>query len=186
MRYVLIGSLAFIFLFLFDVYTLKNQALRRRVFGILGLSTLVFSAIMVTIISDKIHIPLLVRMISGVLWLVSIGLLVYSLFLELPFVKTYGETEHSQSLVDTGTYALCRHPGVVWFGLLFFFFFFTTGAVLLIPAGIIWTSLDVLHVYIQERYFFPKMFPKYKDYMKTTPMLIPTKNSINKCKETIF
>ncbi|MBM7615485.1 methyltransferase [Alkaliphilus hydrothermalis] len=185
MKYIVSGSLAFVFLYLFDVYTLKNKVIRRRIFGILGLATLIYSAIMATVVSEKIYLPLAIRIIGGLLLVVAIFLLVYSLFLELPFSKTYGEKEHSNKLVDTGTYALCRHPGVLWFGFIFLFFFLTTGAKLLVPAGIIWTLLDVIHVYIQEKQFFPKMFPQYKDYIKKTPMLIPTQDSIKKCKATL-
>ncbi len=185
MGYIIIGSLAFVALYLFDVYTLKNQIVKKRLFGIIGLLTLIYATIMVVMVSDKILFPLALRIVCGVLMGGATFLLIYSLFLELPFVKTYGKEEHTNTLVDTGTYALCRHPGVLWFGMLYFFFFFTTGAKLLIPAGIIWTILDIIHIYLQEKIFFPKMFPKYKNYMKTTPMLIPTISSIRKCLNTL-
>lgn len=186
MNYILTGVVAFIFMFFFDLSTLNNEGIKKKIFGVIGLSLFAFSAIRVTIVSEKIDFPIMLRFASGILWACAFFLLIYSLFLELPFSKTYGKKQHSSDLVDTGTYALCRHPGVLWFGLMFLFFFFTTGAKLLLPAGIIWTSVDVLHVYIQEKYFFTKMFPKYKDYMKTTPMLIPTRESINKCLSTLF
>lgn len=147
---------------------------------------LIYSAIMVTVVSEKITLPMTVRLMGGILWLLSMALLVYSLFLELPFVQTYGKKEHNHNLVNTGTYALCRHPGVLWFGFVFLFFFFTTGAVLLIPAGIIWTIIDILHVYLQEKMFFPKMFPEYGKYIKDTPMLIPNRKSMMKCKDTLY
>ena len=101
-------------------------------------------------------------------------------------MKTYGKVQHSTQLVDTGTYALCRHPGVLWFGFLFLFLFCTTGSILLIPAGIIWTGIDILHVYLQEKWFFCNLFPEYQSYIKTTPMLIPTKASIKKCRATLY
>lgn len=184
--YILLGVLAFIFLFMFDVYTLKNDRFKKRIFGSIGLSLLIFSGLMGTATSDKIFIPIPLRITSGCLWIAATFMLIYSLFLELPFVKTYGEKKHSSKLVNTGTYALCRHPGVLWFGLLFFFFFFVSGAEFIIAAGIIWTIIDVLHVYLQEKLFFHKMFPEYASYVKTTPMLIPTKMSVNKCIKTLF
>lgn len=186
MSYILSGVVAFIFLCFFDIYTLKNDGVKKKIFGIIGLGLFIFSAIKVTIISERIDFPVALRIVSGIFWGAAIFLLVYSLFLELPFAKTYGKKKHSNDLVDTGTYALCRHPGVLWFGLMFLFFFFTTGAKLILPAGIIWTSVDVLHVYLQEKLFFPKMFPEYKEYMKTTPMLIPTKESMNRCMKTLI
>lgn len=184
--YILIGSAAFIFLFLFDFYTLTNQGIKKKVFGVLGLGLFAYSAIMVTITSEKVDLPLGIRIIAFILWLAASFLLVYSLFLELPFAKTYGKNQHSSELVDTGTYALCRHPGVLWFGLMFFFFYFTTGAVQLISAGIIWTGIDVFHVYLQEKLFFPKMFPSYKYYIREVPMLIPSGKSVKKCINTLL
>ena len=186
MRYILIGTIAFVFFFFFDTYTLKNKGVKKKIFGVMGLVTLIYSAVMVTVISPKMYFPLPLRIVAFVLWLVITFLLIYSLFLELPFVKTYGKVQHSSELVDTGTYALCRHPGVLWFGFLFLFLFCTTGAVLLIPGGIIWTSVDVLYVYLQEKVFFYKLFAEYKTYIKTTPMLIPTKASIKKCISSLY
>jgi protein-S-isoprenylcysteine O-methyltransferase Ste14 len=141
---------------------------------------------MVAITSEKIYFPLALQIVTFILCIAAVALLIYSLFLELPFVKTYGKSLHSNELVDTGTYALCRHPGVLWFGLMFFFFFFATGAKQLIAAGIIWTSIDVFHVFLQEKLFFPKMFPRYKNYMRDVPMLIPTRKSIKKCMKTLI
>lgn len=184
--FIIIGALSFIFLFLFDFYTLTNEGLKKKIFGILGLGLFIYSALMVTITSERVYLPMGLRAVAFLFWVGSGTLLIYSLFLELPFVKTYGKNQHSKELVDTGTYALCRHPGVLWFGLMFFFFFLTTGAKQLIAAGIIWTSIDVFHVYLQEKLFFPKMFPRYKDYMREVPMLIPTGQSIKKCIDTFI
>ena len=178
MRYILIGTLTFIFFFFFDVYTLKDDCVKKRFFGIIGFVALMYSVVMVTVTSVRIDFPILLKIAALVFWVGVTFLLIYSLFLEIPFVKTYAKMQHNNELVKTGTYALCRHPGVLWFGFSFLFFFYTTGAVLLIPAGIIWTSADVFYVYLQEKLIFYKIFPGYKVYVNTTPMLIPTKASI--------
>lgn len=186
MGYVLIGTLAFVFFFFFDVYTLKNQRVKKRFYGIIGVGVLVYLVVMVTVNSIRIDFPIPLRIAAFVFWVGITFLLIYSLFLEIPFVKTYAKKQQNNELVKNGTYALCRHPGVLWFGLSFLFFFYTIGAVLLIPAGIVWTSVDVLYVYLQEKLIFYKIFPDYKDYVKITPMLIPTKVSIKKCISTLF
>jgi protein-S-isoprenylcysteine O-methyltransferase Ste14 len=186
MFYIILGLFAFVLLFFFDYFTLKNKNIMKKLFGIGGLLLLVLSGIMVTWTSERTEFPLPVRVIAGILWVISTFLLIYSLFLELPFNKTYTKGSHSTEVIDTGTYALCRHPGVLWFGMLFFFFYFTTGAELLIPAGILWTLADILHVYLQDKIFFRRMFPSYEDYVKSTPMLIPTSRSIKKCVSTVL
>jgi hypothetical protein len=38
--------------------------------------------------------------------------------------------------------------------------------------------MDIIHVTIQDRFLFGKMFPEYKDYRRETPMLIPNRKSI--------
>lgn len=186
MVFILTGSVSFVFLFLFDYYTLKNEGLKKKVFGLLGIFLLIYSTVLVSMTSEKISFSIPLRMISGVVCIAAACLLIYSLFLELPFINTYGKQEHNHQLVDRGTYALCRHPGVLWFGLFFMCLFFTTGAVLLIWAGILWTIINMIYVYLQEKVIFCKMFPAYYVYVKTTPMLIPTKKSIKRCTCTLL
>lgn len=186
MPFILTGSISFIFLFLFDYYSLKNHHIKKRIFGLLGLFLMIYSTAMVIVTSERISFSITVRSISAVLCAAAVFLLMYSLFLELPFMNIYVKQGHHKQLVDIGTYALCRHPGVLWFGFVFLFSFITTGALLLMWAGIIWTSINIVYVYLQEKLFFYKMFSTYHVYVKTTPMLIPTKASIKKCTATLF
>lgn len=65
--YIITGSIAFIFLFLFDIYTLKNVYLKKRVFGVLGLGLFTYSALMVTITSEKIYIPFALQIVGIIL-----------------------------------------------------------------------------------------------------------------------
>jgi protein-S-isoprenylcysteine O-methyltransferase Ste14 len=186
MIFIYLGIIAFIFMFLYDFYTLRNERRKKSFFGIIGLTLFICSAIMLIVFSTKIIFPIPIVILALLVSIISCFLLAYSLFLELPFTKTYANEKHNDGLVVTGTYALCRHPGVIWFGILFVSLFFLTGAILLIPATIIWTSADILYVYIQEKYIFPRMFNDYDAYIKATPMIIPDRQSIIKCKNTVF
>ncbi|OPJ55298.1 hypothetical protein CLOTH_16010 [Alkalithermobacter paradoxus] len=186
MSYVLLGSLAFVLLTIYDYLKLKNKGSVKDIFSICGLGLIIVSGIMILITSNKIYIHILIRIPSIILSFLFLTLLIYSLFIELPFKSTYTSNKYNEDLVNTGTYALTRHPGVLWFFLFFLFLFLGTGYTLLVPACIVWTSLDVIHVYIQDKIFFVKMFKGYKNYQKTTPMLIPNKESIKKCINTIF
>lgn len=186
MLFILTGVVSFLLLFMFDYYTLKNKSLKKKIFGLAGVSLFIYSTVMIMVTSKKISFPITLRILSGVFFGVFTFLLIYSLFIELPFKKTYGKVQYNNELIDTGTYALCRHPGVLWFGLLFFFAFFMTGATLIIYAVIIWTGVDIVYVCLQEKIFFFKIFPKYKTYVSTTPMLVPTRESIKKCISTLL
>ncbi|MBI4295370.1 MAG: hypothetical protein HY669_04305 [Chloroflexi bacterium] len=116
---------------------------------------------------------------------ISLLLLSYSFFIEIPFARTYAKTGSGDQLVTTGTYALVRHPGVIWYSLFLISLFLATGSMTLLVAFPIWVLLDVLYVIIQERFFFDRMFPGYRAYRQQTPMLIPTRKSIARSFKTL-
>lgn len=186
MIYVGIGSLSFVLFLMFDYYNFSNSIFKKHISSLLGIVIISYSFYEIMFISKQVTFPKLVNYISVVLAAVSGFLLIYSLFLELPFKNTYTDNTYNAKLVDTGTYALTRHPGVLWFFLFFLFLFLTTGKGLLLIAGIVWSTFNSLYVYIQEKMFFVKIFPSYDQYQKTTPMLVPNKNSIKKCITTTF
>jgi protein-S-isoprenylcysteine O-methyltransferase Ste14 len=181
MVYILLGSFAFLLFFLFDYYNLRNFSLPKNVVSIAGIAVFIYSTSKSISDSPVIQLPIFVQLISTVVFAMASMLLIYSLFIELPFKSTYSSEVYNNSLVDTGTYALCRHPGVLWLFFSLIALFFMTGSILLVFEAIVWTSINVLYVYLQEKIFFCNMFPNYSDYQKTTPMLIPDKNSIKKC-----
>lgn len=185
MGYIILGIFSFILFFLFDVFNLKGMATFKRLCGLAGLISLGYSTYKLAFLGSRITIYPFVSQISILMSLLCLFLLIYSLFLELPFQKTYGGSEFHNGLVDTGTYALCRHPGVIWFFLFFIFLFLTTGSSWLLLAGILWTGLDVIYVILQEKCFFEKVFKEYTNYKKSTPMLIPNARSIKRCLNTI-
>jgi protein-S-isoprenylcysteine O-methyltransferase Ste14 len=111
-------------------------------------------------------------------------LLFYSLFVEIPFTATYAQQGVGDALITTGTYALTRHPGVLWFGLWMAGLVLVTRGQLLLAAGIVWTLLDAVYVWLQEVFLFRRMFPSYAAYQRTTPMLVPTPQSVARCLRT--
>lgn len=185
MIYIFSGSIAFILFFLFDYYKIKKFTVPKDIVGLCGFGMFLYSGVMTFIKSPKIYFPLVIQMSSTILFILALMLLVYSLFLELPFRTTYMSDSEENSLVDKGTYALCRHPGVLWLFLSLVFSFLATGAVLTAVAAIIWTGINIAYVYLQEKLFFQSMFQGYEQYRKSTPMLIPTKCSIKKCLNTL-
>ena len=86
-----------------------------------------------------------------------------------------------KKLVKTGTYALVRHPGVLWLGLLLSSLVLISRSRLLFIATPVWLLMDVLYVWRQDELFFGRMFPGYEACREETPMLIPTRQSILRC-----
>jgi len=111
-------------------------------------------------------------------------LLLVSLFLEIPFRQTDAADGVGDTLVKTGTYALVRHPGVLWLALFLASLILVSRSRLLLVAAPVWLFMDVLYVWVQECSYFTKMFPGYEQYQRETPMLIPNGESIAQCIRT--
>lgn len=181
MIYIITGCLAFVFFYIFDlnkiVFIHKNINLCFAVGGIV----LVASTLGI-LLGDyqSFDVPGWLASIFGLMALIALLLMLYSLFFALPFSKTYVATEPGR-LIDTGMWALCRHAGVLWFIFLYLFLWLASGKTMIMWAGIIWTFMDVIHVYVQDRWIFPKIFPDYDHYKTEVPFLIPNQKSIKKC-----
>jgi len=118
--------------------------------------------------------------VSGwILLIISISLMILSLYAALPFGKTYIDSGVSGELITTGLYRLVRHPWLLFFGLSMVGLTLGSGSILALEAGLIWTALSAGLVYLQDRMVFPKMFPGYIQYQARTPMLLPNKDSVS-------
>lgn len=183
---VLLGALSLPTALGIDVAALAGLRWGKRLVGLLSAGLMGYALVRVVLAQPKLALPAALAWLGWPLLLVATALLVYSLFLEIPFRRTYVEAGASSALVRTGTYALTRHPGVLWFTLLLVALLLVSRSRLLLWAGPIWLGLDVLAVWIQERFYFSQMFPGYEQYKQETPMLIPTRESIAKCVKTLW
>ena len=115
-----------------------------------------------------------------ILSLLFFGLMIYTLFFALPFEKTYMGTDEKPQVYDQGMYALCRHPGVLWF----FFFYLFLGLALrpshMLRNGMIYSLLNLFYIIMQDFWTFPKTFADYGTYKEKTPFLIPTRVSVKR------
>jgi len=178
MSYVAIGIAGFLSAYLFDVISLKKVPRIKGLIWIIAVLLVVYSTWMVCLASNKFALPSWASILGWVLLPTFILCFIYSLFINLPFRKTYVKSGVGSQLIKTGTYALVRHPGVLWYGVILVALILISGSQLLLIAAPIWFVMDVIHVTIQDRFLFGKMFPGYKNYRKETPMLIPNKRSI--------
>jgi protein-S-isoprenylcysteine O-methyltransferase Ste14 len=186
MVYILLGCLAFLIAFFFDLVALKGISHLKQAVGLVFVLLFGFALSMVCLKGDRFHLPYWLSWAGWPLLALSSGLLIYSIFLEIPFKQTYATTGVGDKLVKTGTYALTRHPGVLWFGLSLLALLAISRSVLLLTAALPWFFLDVAWVWIQERFFFSRMFPGYEQYKRETPMLIPTRESTVRCVRTLW
>ena len=118
MPYLYAGALGFLVAFAFDVVALKGWRRAKPAIGGLSAVLLLYGFLGAALSPDRFSRPLWLAILGGLLAVCGAGLLFFSLFIEIPARRTYLVPGAGQELVTTGTYALCRHPGVLWFGLL--------------------------------------------------------------------
>lgn len=185
MGYIAIGFLGFLVAYLFDVVSLMRIPGAKQGVGIVAAGLISYATVMVCLKSERFELPIWLVSLGSVLFFMSVVLIIYSVFINLPFHKTYVAPGVGDKLIKTGTYALARHPGVLWYVLVLISLIMISRSKLLLIAAPIWLALDILHVTIQDRLFFGKMFKGYDDYRRETPMLIPNRRSISACLKTL-
>lgn len=123
------------------------------------------------------------KIIFLVLAIFFLALLIYTLFFALPFEETY-VAQDAHRTYDKKMYALCRHPGVLWFAGFYFCLWLAFGTKpMLVMAG--WFSfLNFCYIVLQDFYTFPQVFSDYEDYKKRVPFLIPNGKSLKRCIDT--
>jgi len=183
---VWLGALAFLIAFGFDLASMARKTVLKR--AILLTAVLLFLVALYQALRQPSlgPAPVWVPVLGVTLSVVGAGLLTYSVVIEIPARSTYLAPGAPSQLVTTGTYALTRHPGVLWFALFMVGLVIANRSAALLIAAPVWLGLDVLYVWLQDRYFFPKQFPDYARYREQTPMLIPTVFSTCRCLRTLF
>lgn len=183
---IITGLCAFV---LFVIYDVNSVRLRSRLlkpaffvgFALLVIATaLMFAAGWNGEESGRVRQVVLLAL-SGVF----LALLIYTLFFALPFENTYIREEGRPGVYSEGVYALCRHPGVLWFIGMYACFALAMPTAPMIRGGTIFCVCNVLYVIIQDMWTFPNYFRDYNRYKQETPFLIPTIESGKRCIRTI-
>jgi len=181
MLYILTGCAGFLVLHLFDLVSIKRWPLAKPFTWLLGSGLLIYALVMISLQPAKLLLPVWSFWFGWFALALSWLLLIYSLFLNLPFRRTYLTAGVGDELVRTGLYALVRHPGVHWFTVFLFSLVLVTRSSLFIIAAPIFIIIDIALVIVQDKIIFDGMFPGYASYRQTTPMLLPNRQSIKAC-----
>lgn len=178
MGYLLLGVLGYLLLIIADLNKVKQiHPFLNAAFGagviIIGLAT----AGILLDYPASFTLPGTLPTIFVALAVPCILIQLYILFFAVPFKQTYVELGNYQ-IIDTGFFGLARHPGVMWFFLFYTFLWLGTGKMMVLWANVVWTACDIIHVYLQDRVFFPRMFKDYDVYIRKVPFMIPTRKSL--------
>lgn len=177
----LLGSLGFLCYFAYDINSItKNNRLLQKGF-LVGTVLVALATAGIFAEGLKISDKAPVRMIFfGILTLFFFALLIYTLFFALPFEATYVEDSHKRYAYTEDVYALCRHPGVLWYACMYLCIaaaLFTKQSLI---DGALLIAWNLLYIVLQDRIIFPATFTNYGEYKKTTPFLLPNKRSISR------
>ena len=110
-----------------------------------------------------------------------LALLIYTLFFALPFEETYCEENKLRAAYTEGVYGLCRHPGVLWFAGAYLCMWGMFGGWRQGIYFLLMIFWNYLYIIFQDLWTFPQTFFNYREYQKTTPFLMPNRDSIKKC-----
>jgi len=178
MIYILLSVLAVTIVHFCDPIAIKKLPFLKPVVWILGMGIIVYSAIMTCLSPAKISLPIWTAWFGWIFLILAFLLLGYSLFINLPFRKTYISSGVGDELITTGFYALTRHPGVLWMVLLLIGLVLVSKSYLMLIAAPIFLLVDIVAVVVQDRFYFGRMFPDYTEYRRRTPMLVPNIKSL--------
>jgi protein-S-isoprenylcysteine O-methyltransferase Ste14 len=182
MVYALFGTCAALACFLIDQISLRRIPYLKQIIEVVSSLVMIYSLIMLSLEPAKIRLAPWLSYGGWIMLIISLFLLCFSLFWEIPFRETYMSTHSHGRLVDTGTFALTRHPEVLWTALLFSSLFLITGGQMLLIACLLWIALLALRVYVMEKVYLERVFgEEYRQYQKGTPMMIPTRKSLQRC-----
>ena len=179
MTALLLGALSFPVCALSDWLGLRGR--RRAASALFALGCLLLSASSALLFWSNApdHLTLLrVLLLLGAAG--ALALEFYTLFFALPFSDTYAG-DGGLSVINTGVYALCRHPGVLWLALAYLLSAAALGGAPLWIASLLYTALDTAYVWWQDRFVFPHTLTGYRAYQQETPFLLPTCASIRAC-----
>ncbi len=172
-------------IYFFDLAALKKSRFFKFVLG--SVSIVLFTSALIGVCTGtaRFHLPEWTLYLGYFLLLLASYLMYLSLIREIHPQEAYLSESYGKQLVKTGTYALVRHPGVLWFILFLLALLLIFRSRLLLLAAPIWIGMDILYILIQDKLYFPRMFPGYKQYRNETPLLIPTRESLRRFLNTM-
>lgn len=116
-------------------------------------------------------IPYGVRVILGIVAvIVAMGLYVYILVFALP-KGTYDDDQVQSTLATEGIYGMCRHPGFYGFTMVALAITLLIGDVAAFAILLAHSALNLLYIYLQDKYYFPVYLEGYEEYKRQVPFL---------------
>lgn len=140
MQYVLLGALAFPLLMPFDWLALRDCAWPKNLLLLVGGIAFIGGSYRAILAGSLISISPPLSFVGWAMTGVSTILLFYSLIIEIPFTTTYLSPSAPSQVVSTGTYALTRHPDIIWMAVLLTGVVLVSRSATFVVAAFVWWS----------------------------------------------
>jgi protein-S-isoprenylcysteine O-methyltransferase Ste14 len=184
MGLLFLGIFGLVLLFVYDLASLKKMKYR-VVFAAGGYLAHALAIFGLLFGERSLNLPKWAAYPGALLALAGLGWLAYCLFFFPPIKKTYTEA-NEMALATGGPYSLSRHPGFLGYIALMAGLVLLSGSAPLFRAGLFWTLLNLLLITVQDKWIFPELFSRYKEYRLNTPMIFPTRKSLARFRQTLI
>jgi protein-S-isoprenylcysteine O-methyltransferase Ste14 len=179
MVFILIGMGALLLLLVSDWADCAGRMGARLLAAVVSLALLLSAAVALMVRPERLALPMWARLPAALAAALFLFLLASSLFLEIQLAEG---PDGERPLYTRGTYALVRHPGVLWLALFQVCLALAIRSEPLLFAVPFWTASNVALVAVEDKIFFPRLFgDAYRRYQKNVPFLIPNRSSIKNC-----
>lgn len=170
-----VGTIGFLAVAAYDlaqVYRRKRAAIALSIIGYLGVAASIgFLAFSDSPANTSFSLLLLKIIFATGFFL----LLLYSVIIEIPLILRHAKPapKGARYVVAEGTYRLVRHPGFLWFTLMWVSIILIYLNPFITVDGLCLVALDFLLIVLEDRFFFPRIFTNYGWYKKHIPFLLP-------------
>lgn len=182
MYWILVGLGGYVLLLIYDLATLAHWP-GRTAWAAAGYGLHAVAILAAALGQKKLPLPPAGAWFGWPLFAVGATWLLYSVFFFAPLACTY-QAKEGPALTTEGPYAFSRHPGALGHAALLGGLILATRSVLLWRAAWWWIPGNLLYIYVQDRWLFPRLFPGYLAYRRTTPMLLPNRDSLRRFRAT--
>lgn len=175
---IAMGVAGYLLLLIYDLASLRKLPYR-FLFSLLGYSMQAYAIVSAALFEQQLAVSKYLWLLAWPLMLAGLSWLLYCLFLYPPLRRTYRDKK-GPALTTEGPYALSRHPGVYGYTFFVLSLAVISRSQLLLSAGCLWSVINLIYVFLQDRFIFMALLEGYEQYRRNTPMLIPNLQSIKR------
>lgn len=172
MAYYLFSTVFFLSLLISDYLQILQKRILIIIFSIAGYGGIV-TTLFFLVLQNWSPVGFTIILFIKILFLVlSLLLLIYLLFFEIPLSPQYKDTKN-RSVINHGSYGIVRHPAFYPFLLVSIalsLFIMDWNLIIIICYM---NLLNFLLITVEDLFLFPKIFINYSDYKNQVPFLFP-------------